>query len=473
MEKSNLEAKLEIIIPYLKKNLSREKLSHSLAVAKVAQKIARITLGINPEKAYLAGIIHDLAREIPEAKLIELAKNHRLKIDSFTQKKPILLHAPIGAKLAHKLFNINDSEILQAVEKHCIPKVNMEHLDKIIYLADTVAEITNPKDNLYLKKILSIIKKESIDKALFYIYNEGIKHFIQTGARIHPDLIKARNKFLENWQKKVLILGSKGMLGFQLMRAFKDYKLTGLDKSEIDITNKKYLEQKILNLKPDIIINAAAYTNVEEAESRQEFTIKTNGKAVGYLAQIAKKINAVLIHYSTDYVFDGKNRKGYRESAQPNPINVYGKSKFLGEALLRRAHNRYYLIRSSWMFGQNGQNFVDKILQIASANAKITVVNDQWGKPTFTQDLAYRTKQLVEQEKPFGIYHITNEGKTNWHQLARRAIELKGLKVKITPIESSQYKTSAKRPICSVLVNTKLPKLRHWEEALQEYLISK
>lgn len=459
---------LKKITAYLKKSLSEDRFFHSLAVAKTAEKIAKIIGGVNPAKAYFTGLIHDMARDLPEETWILLAKKYRIKIDIFTRKHILLLHAAVGAKLAQQEFNVRDRAILQAIERHCVPKINMDILDKIIYLADVTAPALK-EEEVELKEVLSLARK-SLDRALLYAYNEDIKNFVRKGIKIHPDLIRGRNKLLENFGKKILILGSKGMLGRALVQEFQDCNLTSWDKNNVDITKRKVLQNKISRLKPDIIINAAAYTNVEEAEGNQEQTLKVNGKAVGYLAQIAKKLNAILVHYSTDYVFEGKNRKGYKENIQPNPINVYGKSKFLGEALLRRHCEQYYLIRSSWLFGKEGINFIDKILQKAQSNATLTVVNDQWGKPTYTRDLARATRQILEQERPFGVYHITNEGKTNWYQFARKILLLKGIKTKMKPISSQEYRSRAKRPMYSILLNTKLPRLRHWEEALEEYL---
>lgn len=452
---------------YLKKNLSGDRFFHSKEVAKIAQKITEKQKGLNPQKAYLAGLVHDCARDLPQNTLLELAKKYRIKIDAFTKTFPILLHAQVGARLAYQNLNIHDKEILQAMSKHCVPKIYMDHLDKIIYLADVIAP--TPKVWAGLKVTFPIALK-SLDLALLSAYNENIKHFVKTGKAIHPDLIKARNRLLENFQKKILILGAKGMLGSALCLAFKDYAITCWDQADVDITDRKKLQEKIIRLKPQIIINAAAFTQVDAAESQQQNVLKVNGKAVGNLAVIAKKIGAILVHFSTDYVFDGKKRKGYKESDQPNPINVYGKSKFLGEALLRRNTDRYYLIRSSWLFGQNGINFVQKMLQLARNNVKLKIVNDQWGKPTYTQDLAERTKQLLEHDKPFGIYHITNEGKTTWYQFAKKIFELKKDRQKIQPVSSQEYKAKAPRPLHSALLNTKLPKLRRWEEALDEYL---
>lgn len=455
------------IITYLRKNLSRDRFFHSLKVAQTAKKLAQIHKGVDPNKAYLAGLVHDFAREMKDEDLISFAREHRIKIDSFSKGAPFLLHAQVAAKKAKKEFNIYDREILQAIEKHCVPKPYMDLLDKIIYLSDIITP--TPKTWAGLLKGFEMAR-DSLDKALLYAYNENIKHFIREGRKIHPDLLRARNKLIENLRRKILILGYQGMLGSELNREFKDWQVTGWDKKELDITNKKKLERKITKLNPEIIINAAAYTNVEEAETNQRLALKVNGKAVGYLAQIAKRLGAILIHYSTDYVFDGKNRKGYKETAQPNPINVYGKSKFLGEALLHRHSDKYYLIRSSWMFGKGGNDFVKKMLQLGKENAKLKVVNDQHGKPTYASDLAYGTKRLLEQAKPFGIYHLTNEGKTTWYQFARKIFALKKIKVEITPITSQEYKSQAKRPLYSVLINTKLSKLRHWEEALEEYL---
>jgi dTDP-4-dehydrorhamnose reductase len=275
-------------------------------------------------------------------------------------------------------------------------------------------------------------------------------------------------------EQKILILGAKGMLGHALSEAFVDKNPILWDSADLDITDQKAVDQKLTELKPTLIINAAAYTNVDGAETQKELANLVNGQAVGYLAKTAKKLGAILIHYSTDYVFDGEKQAGYREDDIPNPISAYGQSKSLGEKLLQQEGEMYYLIRSAWMFGEFGQkNFIKSILTKAAKDGSLKVVNDKFGCPTYAKDLASRTRKLVDDLKPCGIYHITNatpKGGISWYDLAKKAIELKGLKVKITSVASEQTLDIAPRPKYSVLINTKLEPLRSWEEALAEYL---
>lgn len=243
------------------------------------------------------------------------------------------------------------------------------------------------------------------------------------------------------------------------------------DRGQIDITEREDAAQKIGELKPDVVINAAAYTAVDKAESEKDLAYKVNGCAVGFLAAICKRINALFVHFSTDYVFDGESHTGYKEDHPYKPINIYGKSKALGEKMILDIEPRYYLIRTSWLFGKSGKNFVETMLKLAADGKNIKVVNDQFGSPTYAKDLAKEVRKLVESKNPYGIYHLANSGFCNWHEFAAKIFELSGIKPDIRPVKSEEFPTPAKRPIYSMLVNTKLPPMRLWEEALKDYLI--
>ncbi len=270
---------------------------------------------------------------------------------------------------------------------------------------------------------------------------------------------------------KILILGHKGMLGHELVEEFKnDYELVLWDREQIDISKKEEVIKKVSDLCPDVVINAAAYTAVDEAESNKDLAYKVNSCAVGFLATACKEINALFVHFSTDYVFDGENHNGYKENHSYNPINLYGKSKALGEKMILDISPRYYIIRTSWLFGKNGKNFVETMLRLAKENKDIRVVNDQFGSPTYAKDLASEVRKLVESQSPFGIYHITNSGTCNWYDFAVKIFELANLNPKVKPVASKEFPTPAKRPIYSMLINTKLPPMRKWEEALKDYL---
>lgn len=281
-------------------------------------------------------------------------------------------------------------------------------------------------------------------------------------------------------EKKILILGAAGMLGNDLAKEFQEYKPFLWDTAELDITDQQAVEEKISALSPDLIINAAAYTNVDGAEKDQAAAMRVNADAVGYIAKTADKIGAIVIHYSTEYVFDGEQEGGYAETSQVNPVNFYGKTKADGEERLIENCQMYYLIRTSWLYGHapqkgkpRGMNFVDTMLKLAEEKNNISVVADQFGKPTFAKDLAHATRQLYENNSECGIYHLVNEGATNWAEFAKKIFEISGKLVMVNEISSEQYPTIAKRPRHAVLLNTKFQTLRTWQEALIDYLETK
>lgn len=258
---------------------------------------------------------------------------------------------------------------------------------------------------------------------------------------------------------KILILGAGGMLGMDLCKVFPD--AVRLTHSELDITDKERVIGRIEEVKPDVIINAAAYTDVDGCEDEHELAFDVNGRAPGYIAQGCSLVGAKLVHYSTDYVFDG-SKKEYVESDLPNPINVYGESKLLGENNIIENMDDYRIVRTSWLFGQYGRNFAETMLKLSGKIDTVKVVKDQFGKPTFTADLARKTAEIAELAP--GIYHITNEGVCTWYEFAAAIID------NVSPCSSEEFVRKAKRPKYSVLVNTKTSPMRHWMEALAEYL---
>ena len=271
---------------------------------------------------------------------------------------------------------------------------------------------------------------------------------------------------------KILILGYKGMLGRELAKEFEHgYELVLWDRDYVDISRKEEVIKKVSGLCPDVVINAAAYTAVDEAESNKDLAYKVNGCAVGFLATACKEIDALLVHFSTDYIFDGENHNGYKEDHPYNPINMYGKSKALGEKMIFDISSKYYIIRTSWLFGKYGKNFVETMLRLAKEKKDIRVVNDQFGNPTYAKDLASEVRKLVESQSPYGIYHITNSETCSWYDFAVKIFELSNLNLKVKPIKTEEFPTPAKRPIYSMLINTKLPPMRKWEEALKDYLV--
>jgi dTDP-4-dehydrorhamnose reductase len=269
---------------------------------------------------------------------------------------------------------------------------------------------------------------------------------------------------------RILLLGANGMLGKELQIAFADQTVISWDFAELDITQRAMVLEKIPIPEPSIIINAAAYTAVDQCETQEEIATRVNGDAVGYLAEAATSLNIPIVHFSTDYVFAGDVSLGYAEDAPRKPLNAYGRSKAVGEERLEQSGATYYLIRTSWLYGKHGKNFVDTMLRLADEKEELRVVNDQHGKPTFARDLAQAVVRLTSDTRPSGIYHITNEGETTWYDFAKKILELAGKKTPVVPISSKEFPTPAKRPATSSLINTKLPPMRKWDAALSEYL---
>lgn len=282
---------------------------------------------------------------------------------------------------------------------------------------------------------------------------------------------------------KILILGAKGNLGQQLAQVFKNnYEVSAWDRKELDITDKESVLRKIKSVKPRMIINAAAYNAVDKCEADEnEFDLakKINGEAVGYLAQAALENNAVLVHYSSDYVFNGENENGYREDDEPNPISKYGETKLMGERAVVDAGKqglKYYLIRASKLFGPQAiskaskPSFFDIMLKLAESKNEIDVVDEEVSCFTYTPDLAAATKDLIESKNPYGICHITNSGSCTWYKAAKELFKLAGINIKVNAVAGDKFPRPAKRPKYSVLLNTKLDNLRDYKEALSEYL---
>lgn len=269
---------------------------------------------------------------------------------------------------------------------------------------------------------------------------------------------------------KILLLGANGMLGHALADVFVEDELVLGDLPDYDLTKYDDLNQKIDQIKPDVIINAAAYTDVDGCETNQELCLAVNGLSLKNLSETAKKNNAVLIHYSTDYVFNGTKSTGYREDEVVDPINAYGQGKAKGEELIQQSGCNFYLIRTAWLYGPFGKNFVDTIIDLSTKQQEIKVVNDQLGNPTYAPDLAKATRQILIDKKPFGVYHQTNANSCSWYDFAVKIKEIKGFEAAIVPVSSVEFPRPAKRPNYSILINTKLPVLRSWQEALTDYL---
>lgn len=268
-------------------------------------------------------------------------------------------------------------------------------------------------------------------------------------------------------RQKILVTGARGMLGWALSRELSpEYQLVGIDIEDADITDENQIKEEIFNIRPDAVIHAAAYTEVDNCEKNKELTHRINAKGTENVARACKLIQAKLIYISTDFVFDGAKNTPYTEEDIPNPINTYGRSKLEGEKQIQAILQNYLIIRTSWLYGPHGKNFVDTIRQ----RSELKVVNDQTGSPTYTIDLA-RAIGLLLKKNPIGIIHVTNRGSCTWYEFAKKILPFK----EITPVSSLELNRLANRPGYSVLSNEKFEKLtntkmRPWEEALEEYL---
>ena len=295
---------------------------------------------------------------------------------------------------------------------------------------------------------------------------------------------------------KVLIIGAKGMLGQAMGEAFAGNELALMDREEIDITKNADCRLQIVELKPEIVINCAAYTNVDKAEEEQDAAYKINGYAVGNLAAVCKELDIPLVHFSTEYVFDGESERGYDESAKPNPVSAYGRSKLLGEEELQKNTDKYYLIRLSRLFGSTSpafgtlpptslslgeagtpgeggrkKSFVQLMLELAEKQNEIEVVDEEVSSPTYAPDLAKLTRHIIENKLPYGVYHGANSGSCTWHGFAREIFKIAGKNAKLKAVPSLRFPRPAKRPAYAVLLNTKLPPQRPWQDALNEFLM--
>lgn len=288
---------------------------------------------------------------------------------------------------------------------------------------------------------------------------------------------------------KILITGSKGQLGNticdllingknslgEIPKIYKNCDIDAVDVDELDITEKDSVMSFVNQGKPDLIINCAAYTNVDGCETDRELAKKVNAIGPYNLALAAKEINAKFVHISTDYVFRGDATKPYVETDECDPITAYGSSKRNGELKVQTAWEKHYIFRTSWLYGLVGNNFVKTIRRIAKEKGALTVVNDQRGNPTNCEDLAYHILKVAETEN-YGIYHCTGNGECTWFDFAKKIVEYSKIDCSVNPCSTEQSNRPAKRPAFSSLDNRHLRKtvgdnMREWTVALKEYIL--
>jgi dTDP-4-dehydrorhamnose reductase len=283
----------------------------------------------------------------------------------------------------------------------------------------------------------------------------------------------------------IWLIGYKGMLGTAVLELLKKQeKPYMVSDQEIDITNIDQLHEFTENKSISWIINCAAYTAVDKAEDEQELAFKINAEGPFNIAQIIREKGAKLIHISTDYVFDGTKDGAYEEDDVPHPLGIYAKSKYQGERNIMACIDSYFMIRTAWLYGRNGQNFVHTMLRLFREKSEVRVVADQWGSPTYAPDLAEVIINIINADSVhYGIYNFTNAGRINWHQFALEIHDLaqrKGLidrTVQISPISSEQYPTRVKRPLNSYLSKDKIYREfkitpKPWQESLKTFLWS-
>jgi len=281
--------------------------------------------------------------------------------------------------------------------------------------------------------------------------------------------------------KKALVTGAKGQLGKKIIDLLNEkYELVLTDSTEMDITDKAKVFEVVGTEKPDYILHAAAYTQVDKAEEMEDICRKVNALGTENIALAGKEFDSTVIYISTDYVFDGTKGTSYSEEDQTNPLSVYGKTKLEGEKFIQDICEKYYIIRSSWIFGElpeghPGTNFVETMLRLAKERDLLTIVSDQIGSPTYTGDLVNAIDQIIEKNPTFGIYNFSGSGACSWYDFAVEIFNQSSVKIEVKPITSDQYPQKAKRPSYSYLDKTKIEtaletKVRPWQEMLKEYL---
>ena len=275
---------------------------------------------------------------------------------------------------------------------------------------------------------------------------------------------------------RVLVTGVKGQLGYDVVKDLekRGHQPIGVDREEMDLMNNEAIRTFIMDLKPEAIIHCAAYTAVDKAEEDVEICYQINAEAVKVISECAKELDVNMIYISTDYVFDGTKEGEYVETDIPNPINVYGASKLKGEQYVQDLLEKYYIVRISWVFGVNGNNFIKTMLRLGLERDELNIINDQVGSPTYTADLAPLLVDMMETDK-YGIYHATNEGFCSWYEFANEIFKQSEIEVKTNPVTTDQYPTAAKRPMNSRMSKKKLQKagfdlLPDWIQALKNYL---
>lgn len=276
---------------------------------------------------------------------------------------------------------------------------------------------------------------------------------------------------------KVLVTGVGGQLGYDVIKELEKRNINciGADRAEFDITDFEAAHKFITDYMPDTVIHCSAYTAVDKAEEEPELCHLVNAVGTENIAKVCKEINAKMVYISTDYVFDGTKEGFYEVDDVPNPINVYGKTKLEGEIAVQKILVKYFIVRISWVFGVNGNNFVKTMLRLGKERSQLSVVSDQIGSPTYTADLASLLIDMIQTDK-YGIYHATNEGECSWAEFAEEIFSVVGVDVKVNHITTAEYPTKAMRPMNSrmskeKLKNFKFRSLDCWRDSVKKYIL--
>lgn len=275
---------------------------------------------------------------------------------------------------------------------------------------------------------------------------------------------------------KVLVTGVKGQLGFDVVNELekRGIEAVGVDIQEMDITDRTSVEQVIRQEMPDAVIHCAAYTAVDAAEENEALCRRVNADGTRNIAEVCKALDSKMIYISTDYVFSGEGERPWEPEDERGPKSVYGQTKYEGELAVQELLDKYFIVRIAWVFGVNGKNFVKTMLKLAENHDTITVVNDQFGSPTYTYDLARLLVDMVQTDK-YGIYHATNEGICSWYDFACAIFEEAGIPMNVKPVSTEEYGAKASRPANSRMSKEKLTqqgfeRLPAWQDALKRYL---
>lgn len=275
---------------------------------------------------------------------------------------------------------------------------------------------------------------------------------------------------------KVLVTGVKGQLGYDVVKELekRGMEAVGVDIEEMDITDAQSVAKVLEETAPDAVIHCAAYTAVDAAEEQEEICRRVNADGTRNIAKMCAKLDIKMIYISTDYVFDGQGTRPWEPDDERQPLNVYGQTKYEGELAVQELLEKYFIVRIAWVFGVNGKNFIKTMLRLAETNERITVVNDQYGSPTYTYDLARLLVDMILTEK-YGVYHATNEGICTWYEFACEIFKQAGVDIEVVPVTAAEYQAKAKRPENSRMSKEKLTengfdRLPPWQDALKRYL---